>query len=90
VAVCEVLRMTGRVRDKIIDPHSALDLATVIAEGAYDGMQTFEQALYAHVAAGRVSLEDALAAATSPHDFKLLVEAQGRRGVTMADVVAAA
>jgi twitching motility protein PilT len=90
VAVCEVLRMTGRVRDKIIDPHSALDLATVIAEGAYDGMQTFEQALYAHVAAGRVSLEDALAAATSPHDFKLLVEAQGRRGVTMADVIAAA
>ena len=43
-------------------------------------MQTFDQALYAHVVAGRVTVEDALAAATSPHDFKLLLEAEGRRG----------
>jgi twitching motility protein PilT len=59
----------------------------VITEGGYDGMQTFDQALYAHVSAGRVSFEDALSAATSPHDFKLLLEAEGRRGTTMADVV---
>ena len=49
-------------------------------------MQTFDQALYEHVAAGRVTLEDALVAASSPHDFKLLLEAQGKRGTTMADV----
>jgi twitching motility protein PilT len=49
-------------------------------------MQTFDQALYAHVVAGRVSVEDALLAATSPHDFKLLLAAEGRRGTTMADV----
>lgn len=89
VAVCEVLRMTGRVRKKILNPSDMLDLQSVIAEGSYDGMQTFEQALYAHVAAGRVSLEDAMMAATSPQDFKLLVDAKGQRGTSMADVVTA-
>jgi twitching motility protein PilT len=90
VPVCEILRMTGRVRDKIINPNETADLTAVITDGAYDGMQTFDQALYAHVAAGRVSFDDALMAATSPHDFKLLFEAQGRRGTTMDDVPTAA
>ena len=86
VAVCEVLRMTGRVRDMILDPTQTGGLSTVITEGAYYGMQTFDQALYAHVVAGRVSVEDALVAASSPHDFKLLLDSEGRRGTTMADV----
>ena len=55
-------------------------------DGGYYGMQTFDQALYTHVVAGRVSVEDALVAASSPHDFKLLLDAEGRRGTTMADV----
>ena len=87
VPVCEILRMTGRVQDKIVKPDETSDLTTVIAEGGYDGMQTFDQALYEHVVAGRVTVEDAMRAATSPHDFKLLLEAEGRRGTTMADVV---
>jgi twitching motility protein PilT len=86
VAACEVLRMTGRVRDMILDPEQTGALTTVIAEGGYYGMQTFDQALYAHVVAERVSVEDALLVASSPHDFKLLLDAEGRRGTTMADV----
>ena len=86
VAVCEILRMTGRARDKILKPSETIDLASVITDGAYDGMQTFDQALYGHVTSGRISLEEAMAAATSPHDFKLLLEAEGRRGTTMYDV----
>src|SRR5579871_3610328 len=86
VAVCEVLRMTGRARDMIIDPEQTGALTQVIGEGGYYGMQTFDQALYEHVVAGRVTVDDALAIATSPHDFKLLLESQGRRGTTMADV----
>jgi twitching motility protein PilT len=86
VPVCEILRMTGRARDKILRPSEAIDLTTVITEGGYDGMQTFDQALYAHVTAKRITVEDAMAAATSPHDFKLLLEAEGRRGTTMDDV----
>jgi twitching motility protein PilT len=82
--------MTGRVHDKILTNDAKIDLATVISEGSYDGMQTFDQALYAHVAAGRVSVEDAMNTASSPHDFKLLLDAEGRRGTSMADVVQAA
>ena len=78
VATCEILRMTGRVKDMILNPNETGKLPEVIAEGAYYGMQTFDQALLAHVEGGRVSMEDALKAATHPHDFKLLVAAKGQ------------
>jgi twitching motility protein PilT len=86
VAVCEVLRMTGRVKDLIMDPTQTGRLPEVIAEGEYYGMQTFDQALFAHLKAGRITMEQAVHAASSPHDFKLLVAADGRRGTTMDDL----
>ena len=86
VAVCEILRMTGRARDMILDPEQTSRLREVIAEGEYYGMQTFDQALLRHHQAGRVSLEDALRVATSPHDFKLLIAAEGRTATSMDDV----
>jgi twitching motility protein PilT len=86
VAVCEILRMTGRVRDMIKDPSQTGKLMEVIESGAYYGMQTFDQALFGHVKAGRVTYEDAVRVATSPHDFKLLMQADGRKGTTMDDV----
>jgi twitching motility protein PilT len=89
VAVCEVLRMTGRVRDMIMDPQQTGKLNEVIADGGYYGMQTFDQALFGHLKAGRVTMEQAVQAATSPHDFKLLVAADGRRGTTMDDLAEA-
>jgi len=89
VAVCEILRMTGRVRDMIMDPEQTGKLVEVITSGGYYGMQTFDQALFGHVKAGRVTFEDAMRVASSPHDFKLLMQADGRRGTTMEDVAAA-
>jgi twitching motility protein PilT len=89
VAVCEILRMTGRVRDMIVDPAQTGKLHEVIAAGGYYGMQTFDQALFGHVKAGRVTFEDAMRVATSPHDFKLLMQAEGRKGTTMDDVASA-
>ncbi|HTD07607.1 MAG TPA: type IV pilus twitching motility protein PilT [Solirubrobacteraceae bacterium] len=89
VAVCEILRMTGRVRDMIIDPAQTGKLVEVITTGGYYGMQTFDQALFGHVKAGRVTFEDAMRVASSPHDFKLLMQSDGRRGTTMEDVAAA-
>jgi twitching motility protein PilT len=79
VAVCEILRMTGRVRDMILNPDETGRLPEVIYEGGYYGMQTFDQALLGHVQAGRVAMDDALKAATHPHDFKLLVSSDGQR-----------
>ncbi len=86
VAVCEILRMTGRVRDMIVDPSQTGKLVEVITSGGYYGMQTFDQALFGHVKAGRVTFEDAMRVASSPHDFKLLMQADGRKGTTMEDV----
>jgi twitching motility protein PilT len=89
VAVCEILRMTGRARDMIIDPDQTANLVEVISTGGYYGMQTFDQALFGHVKAGRVTFEDAMRVASSPHDFKLLMQADGRRGTTMEDLATA-
>jgi twitching motility protein PilT len=89
VATCEILRMTGRVRDMILNPDETGRLPEVIAEGGYYGMQTFDQALLAHVQAGLVAMEDALKAATHPHDFKLLVSSEGQRSTSVDQLLAA-
>jgi twitching motility protein PilT len=86
VAVCEVLRMTGRVKDLITNPNETARLHEVIEEGEYYGMQTFDQALLGHLQAGRISMETALRTATHPHDFKLLVAADGRKATSMDDL----
>jgi twitching motility protein PilT len=86
IASCEILRMTGRVRDMIVNPDETGRLHEVIGEGGYYGMQTFDQALLAHVQAGRVAMDQALKAATHPHDFKLLVSSDGQRHTSVDSV----
>ena len=78
VATAEILVMTGRVHDMIMDPKLTGQLPEVIAEGSYYGMQTFDQHLMQHLQAGRITMEAAMHVATSPHDFKLMVHAAGR------------
>src|SRR3954449_719058 len=78
VATCEILVSTGRVRDFIVDPKMTGALHEVIKEGEFYGMQTFDQHLLQHLQAGRVSYEQAIKTASSPHDFKLLVQADQR------------
>jgi twitching motility protein PilT len=83
VAACEVLTMTGRVRDMIMDPKETGKLGEVIAEGVYYGMTTFDQSLFHHYREGTISLEQALDASTHPHDFKLLVASEGNRSTSV-------
>ncbi len=83
VPICEVMVTTGRIKDMIVDPSLTSKIEGAIAEGAYYGMQTFDQALLAHLKAGNISMEDAMRAATSPNDFKLLVAAEGKRSSSM-------
>jgi twitching motility protein PilT len=80
---CEVLTMTGRVRDLISNPDETGKLSEVIAEGSYYGMQTFDQALLKLYQDGKISMDEALKAATHPHDFKLLVAAEGQRSTSV-------
>ncbi len=78
VAVSEILVVTGRVQDLILNPNETGKITEVISEGSYYGMQTFDQALLGHVMEGRITEEVAYDAATSPHDFKLMLSAQGQ------------
>jgi len=86
IAIAEVLTMTGRVHDLILDSKRTGELTDVIGEGQYYGMQTFDQALYEALRAGIVSMEDAMHYATRPHDLKLLIGAEGHLHTTMEDV----
>ena len=87
VVCCEVLRMTGRVREMIMRPDETSRLFEAIAEGGYYGMQTFDQALREHVEQGRISMDDAVLAASHPHDFKLLVAANGQATNSVEQVI---
>ena len=88
VAVCEVLVVTGRVQDLILNPNETGRITEVISEGSYYGMQTFDQALLKHVMAGTVDESDAMAVASSQHDFKLMLDAQGQRASGIEQVMA--
>jgi len=79
VAACEIMVVTGRVQDLILNPEETGRITEVIAEGEFYGMQTFDQSLLKNVMAGNIREEDALAVASSPHDFKLMLAAKGER-----------
>ncbi len=87
VAVCEVMVVTGRVQDLILNPQETGRITEVIAEGEYYGMQTFDQALLKHVVAGNISEETAFEVASSAHDFKLMLAAQGQRASGIEQVI---
>ena len=75
----EVLVGTTKVVDCIADPVRMHDLAQVLNEGQYHGMQTLDQALVELVRDGMVSLRDALAASANPEDLRI---ALGHAGVS--------
>jgi twitching motility protein PilT len=79
IAAAEVLVVTGRVQDLILNPDETGKITEVIAEGEYYGMSTFDQSLLRYVMEGKVSEEVAMDYASSPHDFKLMLAAGGRR-----------
>ena len=79
VAVAEVMLVTGRIQDLILNPEETGRITEVISEGDFYGMQTFDQALLGYVTDGVVSEEVALETASSPHDFKLMLAAGGQR-----------
>jgi twitching motility protein PilT len=87
IAVSEVMVVTGRIQDLILNPEETGKITGVIGEGDFYGMQTFDQALLGYVTAGKVSEEVAMETASSPHDFKLMLAAQGRRASGIEQVI---
>jgi twitching motility protein PilT len=81
VPAVEVLVMNGRIRDLVLNPEQTHMIADIVAESSFYGMQTFDQALLILYRAGLVTLEDALAGATNPHDFQIALQQEGLQPV---------
>jgi twitching motility protein PilT len=71
LAITEIMTMTGRVNDLIRNPERDGRLTDVMAQGAYYGMHTFDQSLYAAVQSGDVARSDAQRFASQSHDLHL-------------------
>jgi twitching motility protein PilT len=79
VPASEVMVVTGRIQDLILNPEETGKITEVIAEGEYYGMRTFDQSLLGYVMAGQISEEVAMENASSAHDLKLMLAAGGQR-----------
>ena len=77
VAACEIMVATGRIRDFIMDPDQTGHIQTIIAEGQYYGMQTFDPALLKLVEEDQVTYEEALQVTSRPQDFRLVAQSLG-------------
>jgi twitching motility protein PilT len=79
VPASEIMVVTGRVQDLIMNPEETGKITEVIAEGEYYGMRTFDQSLLQYVMEGKIAEDVAMEYASSPHDFKLMLSAGGQR-----------
>lgn len=75
---CEVMLVTGTIRDCIIDPDRMDEIHDLVADGREQyGSQTFDQHLMDLVRNNEVSFEMAMAAANNPNDFDLKMNVFG-------------
>ena len=81
VLAVEVLVNTPLIRDYIKDEDKTHLIKEALMEDNIRGMQTFDQHLVQLFLAEKISLEDALAASTSPHEFRLMVTQQVGRDI---------
>jgi twitching motility protein PilT len=78
VPVVEVLVNTGRVFDRIADPDTPGDsIEEIMADGAFYGMQTFDQSVLQLLREGTIGLREAMAAASSPSDLRVAMQREG-------------
>ncbi len=77
IPALEILVNTGRVAERIADEEKTSEIEEVVAEGGFYGMMTFDQALLHLIQEGRVSVEDAMQAVSSVHDFELALQQAG-------------
>ena len=87
VATCEILRMTGRVRDMIMNPEETGKLPRSSPRAPTTACRPSTRRCSTTCSRARVAMEDALKAATHPHDFKLLVSSDGLRSTSVESVI---
>jgi twitching motility protein PilT len=73
----EICVNTGRIAEAIMDSNKTSMIESLVREGTFYGMQTFDQHLVALVRDGVVNVTDATAAASNPHDFMVEIRRLG-------------
>ena len=73
----EILVNNGRIAERIADPDLTAEIKEVIADGGYYGMVTFDQYLLNLVREGKVTIDSAMKAVSSQHDFTLALQQAG-------------
>jgi twitching motility protein PilT len=77
VPAAEVMVMTGTIREYIQDSEKTYLIRDAMEEGAYYGMQTFDQSLLRLYQEKKITLDDAIATSHNAHDFKIKVRQLG-------------
>ncbi len=77
VPALEVLVINGRIQQAIADSDATADIESIIAEGEYYGMMTFDQSLVDLISSGTITLTEAMSTASNPHDLKVMLERRG-------------
>jgi twitching motility protein PilT len=65
----EICVNTGRIAEAIADPDKTGNITSLIKDGGYYGMQSFDQHLVTLIRDSVITLEAAMAASSSPHDL---------------------
>ncbi len=73
----EIMVNTGRIAERIADPDLTAEIKEVIAEGDFYGMVTFDHSLLNLVREGKITVESAMQAVSSQHDFMLAMQQAG-------------
>jgi len=75
VVACEVMTISARARELILDPLKIKELADLLRKGSRaEGMVSFDTAIFHLVKQGHIDAATALQYATSPTDLKLKLE----------------
>ena len=77
VPAVEVLLGTAKIEDAIAGAADEFELAKLVREGEYYGMQTFDQALFQLYKDNLIGVREALAAASRPEDLRISLQQAG-------------
>jgi twitching motility protein PilT len=77
VVAMEIAVNTPRLAEAIADPERTDLVPDIVADGAYSGMQTFDQHLVRLVLDGSVSVRDAKLVSSNAHDFGVMLKRAG-------------
>lgn len=77
VPALEVMVNNGRIQQCIIDADKTQDIHSIVAEGEYYGMLTFDQSLRRLYEERKIGAEEALENATNAHDLRLALSTSG-------------